>query len=1623
MMKFGFLHLLACLLAGTISSESAPPSLQSASFVVKPEVFIHHTPERSFIGPGMLALENGDILMAAPWGRPPTNFEEIAAKYPVPMLYRSTDGGRTWQEQGRMKMEWNLTGLISDGGTSFLRLADGRIAVVFNRHVKGLHGGGTPVIAFSADNGQTWTAARVLIENDDAFYVMNDRLIQLRSGRLVLPVARKVGKTEGDRDEGLAMLSDDAGATWRLSRGAARIEAPRGMAEPCVAELGDGRVLMMARTGLGSLHTSISANGGETWSKPEATTLESACSSLTLKSLPDGRLIVFYNHATPIKAGAFFPRTPLCYAVSEDDGRTWSPPVVVDDEGVANKDRQNIYPSICFTNEGMVVMWSTHGADPKGSFAGQYDAKIGGGKRAILAMPAKAAPKAETFRADVCIYEATPGGIAMAVRAAREGMSVVLVNHNDHLGGILSSGLGVWDTLWEGKRSPIYDEARQAIFDHYRTTYGEDSAQYRDALPGKSGHTNGKFEPKVAERILTALVAKEPRIRVIRQRVPQSVKRDGALIQSVTFASLNGDATDEIQAKVFADCSYEGDLAAVAKVPYRLGREARDEFGESHAGVIFMAPEKVAPSPEMARKAESHHRLKLRKFSGFQSIRQPESTGEADENVQAFNYRTILSSDPANRLPVEKPANYDPEKLKQLEHRSIVSPIPNSKRGWNRPQLVGLQTAYVEADWAGRQKVMDAHWEAAMALLYFLQNDPSVDPALQKSWREFGLAKDEFADNGHRPYEFYVREARRIQGRYVFTQHDAMLAPKLDRAPVHSDSIGVTEWYLDTHACTPRRISGALEEGKMMLDVETFPGQVPYRAILPQGVDNLLVPVCLSSTHVAWGTIRLEPTWMNLCESAGHAAVLAIQNNITPAALDSDLLLRKLAASHVMLSFFNDVDVASNDPRVAAAQYFATKGFFADYNARLDEPLTESIRAAWGRGLAAIRAGALKPMELVKEVHEAESADAKKLDRTRGEALLSMWKAIAEKKAESAPTKDARVPLKVVPVRSSTASAVNGKTFDMVVVGATPGGIACAVRAAREGLSVLLVQHNRHIGGMLINGLMQWDALYGGPRSPLFNEYAGMIEDYYRDIYGAKSPQYQQARYTQTHYPMSRFEPGEAEHLFNQLVSREKNISTLLSHYPAAIERDGAVLRTLTLREYGTTNDIQVTATTYVDATYEGDLAAMAKVPYRVGREAREEYGEPHAGKVFTNISGESGPQITKAGNLNLHLYGHSQGTIDPKSPHTADDAIQGFNYRFCLSNEEGNVRLPDKPPGYKREEYVGYYRLGMGAGLLNGKALFNSALLPGENHAYPEAAWPEREKIIERHKNFALGLMWFLQNDESVSSDARARYRMIGLPLDEFPDNHNIPYEMYVREARRIVGRHVFTELDNRPAPGLIRPPIQSDSIAFTDWPMDSHDCTWNRRPGYAFDGKLILTEESRPAQIPWRSLLPHGVDNLIVPVCLSATHVAWGAVRLEPVWMMTGEAAGVAGALAKKQNIAAGQLDPDLLLRALCEKRHFVSFFNDLQAIANHPAMPAAQYFSTKGFFASYDSKLDAPLTEAVRSVWLDGFKQLQQGTLNAAKLALAVHAAESKESPATNELRADALLRLWKQLIDHP
>jgi len=564
--------------------------------------------------------------------------------------------------------------------------------------------------------------------------------------------------------------------------------------------------------------------------------------------------------------------------------------------------------------------------------------------------------------------------------------------------------------------------------------------------------------------------------------------------------------------------------------------------------------------------------------------------------------------------------------------------------------------------------------------------------------------------------------------------------------------------------------------------------------------------------------------------------------------------------------------------------------------------------------------------------------------------------------------------------------------YDLVVVGATPGGIACAVRAAREGLRVLLTNHTRHLGGMVTNGLCQWDAVYSGARAPVFDEYARRLEDYYRRTYGPDSPQYGAARFTMERYPLARFEPSVAERQFEELVAAESRVTVLRGFWPAAVERKGPRLQSVELRAMEGPQSVTVRAGVFVDATYEGDLAGVARVPYRVGREGRAEYGEPHAGKLFTNVTKGAGLDAAARGSLRLYPYAESQGNIDPTSSGEADRAIQAFNYRPCVTNDPANRRLLDRPPpGYDRTAYLDFERRYIGSpGLINGKTTMNSPIMVGQNFDYPEADWPTRHKITRRHLEFCLGLMWFLQNDPSIPVAKRREYRQWGLPKDEYVDNDNVPYEMYVREARRIVGRYVFTEHDNSLAPGLARTPIHGDSITITDWYMDSHDCTLDRRPGYKFDGKLILTQKSRPAQVPWRCLLPQGVDNLLVPVCMSATHVAWGAVRLEPVLMATGEAAALAAALAMKQGVAPASLDPDALEHLLVERRFLVSFFNDVDADGPQPWVPAVQYFGTKGFFPTYDARPDAPLTPATAKLWARGFAELAAGKLDANALA---------------------------------
>ena len=268
--------------------------------------------------------------------------------------------------------------------------------------------------------------------------------------------------------------------------------------------------------------------------------------------------------------------------------------------------------------------------------------------------------------------------------------------------------------------------------------------------------------------------------------------------------------------------------------------------------------------------------------------------------------------------------------MKTLEFQGTPEGVikPNGKFGSNRPQLVGLHNQYVEGDWETRKKVIDEHIRVNRDMLYWVQNHPDAPESWKNNWEGWGFAADEYVDNNNNPYEIYVREARRLVGKHVYTENDLALHADYDRTPLYHDSIGIVEWYQDCHACTFEKVPGSLHEGKMMFHKETFPGQLPYRSILPKEVDNLLVPVCLSATHVAWGAVRLEPTWMQIGESAAYAILQSKKDGVALPHINTETLTRTLAEKRSMVTFFNDFYVDGKASWIPAVQYFGTKGFF-----------------------------------------------------------------------------------------------------------------------------------------------------------------------------------------------------------------------------------------------------------------------------------------------------------------------------------------------------------------------------------------------------------------------------------------------------------------------------------------------------------------------------------------------------------------------------------------------------------------------------------------------------------------------------------------------------------------------
>ncbi len=605
----------------------------------------------------------------------------------------------------------------------------------------------------------------------------------------------------------------------------------------------------------------------------------------------------------------------------------------------------------------------------------------------------------QTLQTALVVIGESAGGIVASVRAAREGVKTILVSYRQGLGGVMPS-LGAIETHYPGNRTPLLQEIRERIITHYRTTYGTDSPQYRACVSLEPNNPMLTYEPHVLSNIFEAMVAEEADLSVIKGYYPLAVQRAGRLIQAVRLTSFDDGEDLSIEAQTFVDATYEGDLVAVTGIPYRLGRESRDDYNEPHAGRLFTRWDFSGTKYPIEASQGKLNILPKWSTLGIMAG----STGVGDERVQAYTYRLCLSNDPDNRIAIDKPDGYDrnrylaisqsPDEIGitpyALHHRFLNNTLrgmveqdhifhghalPNNKRSWNAGNFPGGNLGYLEGDWETRRHIADNHLRHGLSILYFLQNDETVPEDLQEQARQWGLAKDEFTNNGNVPEHLYVREGRRIMGRTTFTEHDNMLAHGIRRAPIHHDSIAITEFPIDSLACSPERLPGTLCDGQFFLMELSRPGQIPLRILLSPDVDNLLTPVATSSTHVAWGTVRQTPMLIHLSEATGFLVTLAHQQQVTPAVVNISQLQRALVEQGVMLSFFNDFDMATDQTWVKAVQYWGTKGFFSTYDACPNNPLDSSTASVWAETFALLLMNQLDVMTQARKLHATSKQD------------------------------------------------------------------------------------------------------------------------------------------------------------------------------------------------------------------------------------------------------------------------------------------------------------------------------------------------------------------------------------------------------------------------------------------------------------------------------------------------------------------------------------------------------------------------------------------------------------------------------------------------------------------------
>jgi hypothetical protein len=533
--------------------------------------------------------------------------------------------------------------------------------------------------------------------------------------------------------------------------------------------------------------------------------------------------------------------------------------------------------------------------------------------------------RAEIIETDICVFGGTSAGIISAIQAQKMGKSAVIAESGKFLGGLTTGGLSATDIGNKAAIGGLSREFYHRVAQHYvkdsawtlekRAEYfsKRGSGQSAASNLGAADATMWTFEPKIA-RVIYDDMLKEANVRVLREQRLKSTKKRGARVTEIVMENGN-----IFRAKMFIDCTYEGDLMAKAGVSYHVGREANATYGETLNGICANTPKHqfTVPIDPYVKPGDAK--------SGLLPFIQPGDGGKpgaGDKRVQTYNYRLCFTTNVANRMPVAPPPNYNAAKFellaRYLEALVATGKKPQLKEFWNpiwmpnqktdinnnggfSTDFIGANYVYPEADYATRERIAKQHEDYIRGFLTFLATSPRVPEDMRREMQQWGLCKDEFSETDGWPNQLYVREARRLISDYVMTEKHCR------GVETATDSVGLAAYNMDSHNC--QRIvknSHAENEGDVQVPpMKPYP--ISYRSLVPKQsqCENLFVPVCMAASHIAYGSIRMEPVFMILGQSSATAAAMAIDEKIPVQKMDYAKLRARLLADKQVLDWTN----------------------------------------------------------------------------------------------------------------------------------------------------------------------------------------------------------------------------------------------------------------------------------------------------------------------------------------------------------------------------------------------------------------------------------------------------------------------------------------------------------------------------------------------------------------------------------------------------------------------------------------------------------------------------------------------------------------------------------------------